>query len=81
MLGFLIYPGSCVIIVSYTASHAVSYEAANTLISISSAPTAVRAAIAAYSLLLQQESDNNIKLIILNRLLGMERDTGLGLAR
>ena len=50
-------------------SHAVSYEAAWTLVSLSSAATAVRAAAGTYArLLTSNRSDNNIKLIILDRL-------------
>ena len=48
--------------------HAVSYEAAATLVALSAAPTAVRAAVTAYTSLLQDESENNIKLVILQRL-------------
>lgn len=54
-------------------SHAVSFEGANTLVALSSAPTAVRAAITAYCNLLQNESDNNIKLIILSKLLSLKK--------
>ena len=48
--------------------HAVSFEGANTLVSLSSAPTAVRAAVSAYTNLLGSESENNVKLVILQRL-------------
>jgi coatomer subunit beta len=47
---------------------AVSYEAAWTLVSLSTAPTAVRACAQAFVTLLNSNSDNNIKLIILDRL-------------
>jgi coatomer subunit beta len=49
-------------------SAAVSYEAAWTLVSLSSAPTAVRAAAATYTGLLNSQSDNNVKLIVLERI-------------
>lgn len=49
-------------------SAAVVYEAANTLISLSSAPTAIRAAAQCYCQLLASQSDNNIKLILLDRI-------------
>lgn len=50
-------------------SHAVAYEAAWTLVSLSSAATAVRAAAGTYArLLTSSRSDNNIKLIVLDRL-------------
>ena len=49
-------------------SAAVSYEAAWTLVSLSSAPTAIRAAASTYTSLLWTQSDNNVKLIVLERL-------------
>jgi len=54
-------------------AHAVSFEGANTLVALSSAPTAVRAAINAYCQLLTSESDNNIKLIILARISSLRK--------
>ncbi|KAI3956159.1 hypothetical protein MKW92_021568 [Papaver armeniacum] len=49
-------------------SNAVTYECAGTLVSLSSAPTAIRAAANTYCQLLQSQSDNNVKLIVLDRL-------------
>lgn len=49
-------------------SSALVYEAAGTLTSMSQAPTAIRAAAQAYTGLLASESDNNIKLIVLERI-------------
>ncbi|XP_048333283.2 coatomer subunit beta-1 [Ziziphus jujuba] len=49
-------------------STAVVYECAGTLVSLSSAPTAIRAAANKYCLLLLSQSDNNIKLIVLDQL-------------
>jgi len=54
-------------------SAAVSYEAAWTLVSLSSAPTAVRAAATTYTALLSLQSDNNVKLIVLERLAEMKK--------
>jgi len=51
-----------------TGNSWVTFEAANTLVALSSAPTAIRAAVEAYRGLLESESDNNVKLIILERL-------------
>ena len=39
-----------------------------TLVSLSSAPTAIRAAATTYTQLLNSQSDNNVKLVILERL-------------
>ncbi|XP_072983545.1 coatomer subunit beta-1 [Typha latifolia] len=47
---------------------AVVYECASTLVSLSSAPTAIRAAANTYCQLLASQSDNNVKLIVLDRL-------------
>lgn len=49
-------------------SAAVSYEAAWTLISLSNSPTAVRAAAVTYTNLLNSQNDNNVMLIVLERL-------------
>mmetsp|Transcript_19774 Transcript_19774/g.24391 ORF Transcript_19774/g.24391 Transcript_19774/m.24391 type:complete len:972 (+) Transcript_19774:120-3035(+) len=49
-------------------SPAVSYEAAWTLVSLSNAPTAVRAAAVTYTTLLNSQNDNNVKMIVLERL-------------
>ncbi|KAE9621255.1 hypothetical protein Lal_00023667 [Lupinus albus] len=49
-------------------SNAVVYECASTLVSLSSAPTAIRAAATTYCQLLLSQSDNNVKLIVLDRL-------------
>jgi coatomer subunit beta len=49
-------------------STAVVYECATTLVSLSSAPTAVRAAAQCFCQLLVNQSDNNVKLIVLDRL-------------
>lgn len=54
-------------------SAAVSYEAAWTLVNLSSAPTAVRAAATTYTSLLSLQSDNNVKLIVLERLAEMKK--------
>ncbi|XP_076884488.1 coatomer subunit beta-1-like [Bidens hawaiensis] len=49
-------------------SAAVIYECAGTLVSLSSAPTAIKAAANTYCQLLLSQSDNNVKLIVLDRL-------------
>jgi len=54
-------------------SHAVSYEAAWTLVSLSAAPTAIRAAATAFTHLLTSDSDNNVKLIVLEKLSDLKK--------
>ncbi|XP_060800614.1 coatomer subunit beta [Amyelois transitella] len=51
-----------------SASPAVRYEAAGTLVTLSSAPAAIKAAAACYIELVVKESDNNVKLIVVARL-------------
>ncbi|BES91993.1 Coatomer subunit alpha-2 [Nesidiocoris tenuis] len=52
-------------------SPAVRYEAAGTLITLSNAPTAIKAAASCYIDLIIKESDNNVKLIVLDRLIAL----------
>jgi coatomer subunit beta len=54
-------------------SPAVAFEAATTLTQLSSAPSAARAAAGAFTRILTKESDNNVKLIILDRLAALRR--------
>jgi coatomer subunit beta len=54
-------------------SAAVSYEAAWTLVSLSTSPTAVRAAALTYTTLLNSQNDNNVKLIVLERLESLKK--------
>jgi coatomer subunit beta len=51
-----------------TNNTAVVYECASSLVAMSSAPTAIRAAANCYTQLLATHSDNNVKLIVLDRL-------------
>jgi len=54
-------------------SAAVSFEAASTLTALSSTPSAIRAAAGAFIKILNKESDNNVKLIVLDRLAALRR--------
>jgi len=58
----------CIFTLLSSTSSAVQYEAAGTLVSLSSAPTAVKAAAHTFVDLLVKESDNNVKMIVLDRL-------------
>jgi len=55
-----------------TNNTAVTYECAGTLVSLSSAPTAIRAAANCYCQLIQSQSDNNVKLIVLDRIMELK---------
>ena len=53
-------------------SNAVRYEAAGTLVTLSTAPTAIKAAVSCYIELVIKEADNNVKLIVLDRLIALK---------
>ena len=55
------------------AAPTVRYEAAGALVSLTVAPSAVRAAALAFIELLATESDNNVKYVVLNRLEELSR--------
>ncbi|RLN55104.1 hypothetical protein BBJ29_003484 [Phytophthora kernoviae] len=63
----------CVFQLLNSSSPAVSYEAAWTLVTLSAAPTAIRAAAKTYCGLLNSQSDNNVKLIVLDRLADLKK--------
>mmetsp|Transcript_9402 Transcript_9402/g.34487 ORF Transcript_9402/g.34487 Transcript_9402/m.34487 type:complete len:953 (-) Transcript_9402:274-3132(-) len=54
------------------SSTAVVYECATALVALSNAPTAIRAAANCYCQLLATQSDNNVKLIVLDRLMDLK---------
>ncbi|KAF9055737.1 coatomer protein [Panaeolus papilionaceus] len=58
----------CILELLNAPSHAVKYEAATTLTTLTQNPTAVKAAAACFISLVIKESDNNVKLIVLDRL-------------
>ncbi|KAI8341029.1 adaptin N terminal region-domain-containing protein [Chlamydoabsidia padenii] len=58
----------CVSELLEATSHAVKYEAANILMFLTSNPAAVKATASCYIELVVKESDNNVKLIVLDRL-------------
>jgi len=62
----------CIYNLLQSSSAAVRYEAAGTLVTLSNAPTAVKAAASCYIELILKESDNNVKLIVLDRLIGLK---------
>ncbi|XP_055383058.1 coatomer subunit beta [Condylostylus longicornis] len=64
----------CIYNLLNSSSNAVRYEAAGTLITLSAAPTAIKAAAGCYIELIVKESDNNVKLIVLDRLIAMKEN-------
>ncbi|XP_055712157.1 coatomer subunit beta isoform X2 [Phlebotomus papatasi] len=67
----------CIYNLLNSSSNAVRYEAAGTLITLSTAPTAIRAAASCYIELIITESDNNVKLIVLDRLIAMKENENM----
>ncbi|XP_044257783.1 coatomer subunit beta [Tribolium madens] len=62
----------CIYNLLNSSSPAVRYEAAGTLVTLSTAPTAIKAAASCYIELIIKESDNNVKLIVLDRLIALK---------
>lgn len=58
-----------------STSPSVRYEAAATLITLSQAPTALKAASNCFIDICFKESDNNVKLIVLDRLINLKEST------
>ena len=63
----------CILTLFNSPSSAVTYECASVLIALSSSATAIRAAASSYTTLLASQSDNNIKLIVLERLQDLKK--------
>jgi coatomer subunit beta len=63
----------CILTLFNSPSPAVTYECASVLIALSSSTTAVKAAASSYTNLLASQSDNNIKLIVLERLQDLKK--------
>ncbi|KAK4685797.1 coatomer subunit beta, partial [Tremellales sp. Uapishka_1] len=57
----------CIFELLNSSSHAVKYEAATSLTTLTQNPAAVKAAAAALAELIVKEADNNVKLIVLDR--------------
>ena len=60
---------NAIMTLSSSKSASVLLECANTIIQLTTAPSAVKIAIQAYLSLLQESNDNNIKVIVLNKIL------------
>ena len=63
----------CILTLFNSSSTAVVYECASAMIALSSSVTAIRAAASSYTQLLSSQSDNNIKLIVLERLQDLKK--------
>eukprot|EP01116_Phalansterium_solitarium_P017107 TRINITY_DN4132_c0_g1_i2.p1 TRINITY_DN4132_c0_g1~~TRINITY_DN4132_c0_g1_i2.p1 ORF type:complete len:946 (+),score=352.53 TRINITY_DN4132_c0_g1_i2:57-2894(+) len=63
----------CIFTLLQSSSPAVQYEAAGTLVALSSVPAAIRGAASAFIDLLVKESDNNVKMVVLDRLMSIKQ--------
>mmetsp|Transcript_28651 Transcript_28651/g.71332 ORF Transcript_28651/g.71332 Transcript_28651/m.71332 type:complete len:943 (+) Transcript_28651:78-2906(+) len=63
----------CILTLFNSPSNAVAFECASALVALSSSATAIRAAATSYTGLLSTQSDNNIKLIVLERLQDLKK--------
>lgn len=70
----------CVYNLLDSPSSAVRYDAAGTLVTLSSAPSAIEAAAKCYVELIVKEGDNNVKLIVLDRLNELKHNVSIYLA-
>uniref|UniRef100_A0A6B2KXK3 Coatomer subunit beta n=1 Tax=Arcella intermedia TaxID=1963864 RepID=A0A6B2KXK3_9EUKA len=62
----------CIFTLLSSPSAAVQYEAAQTIVTLSAVATAIKAAANTYVNLLVRESDNNVKMIVLDRLMELK---------
>ena len=64
---------NAIMTLSSSKSASVLLECANTIIQLTTAPSAVKIAIQSYLSLLQEQNDNNIKVIVLNKILQLKK--------
>jgi len=63
----------CILTLFNSPSSAVTYECASVLIALSTSTTAIKAAATSYTQLLSSQSDNSIKLIVLERIQDLKK--------
>lgn len=59
-------------LLSSSKSSSVLFECANTIVGLTTAPSAIKIAITSYLSLLTDNNDNNVKLIILDRVIALK---------
>lgn len=67
---------SAIFMLSNSKSSSVLFECANTIVGLTTAPSAIKIAITSYLSLLTDNNDNNIKLIILGRIIALKNKYG-----
>lgn len=64
---------NAIFMLSNSKSSSVLFECANTIIQLTTAPSAIKIAIQSYLTLLQDQNDNNVKLIVLNKIVTLKK--------
>jgi coatomer subunit beta len=62
---------NAIFLLSNSKSSSVLFECANTITQLTTAPTAIKIAIQSYLNLLAEQNDNNVKLIVLNKIIDL----------
>jgi coatomer subunit beta len=62
---------NAIFLLSNSKSSSVLFECANTITQLTTAPTAIKIAIQSYLNLLAEQNDNNVKLIVLNKIMDL----------
>jgi len=60
---------NAIFLLSSSKSSSVLFECANTITQLTTAPTAIKIAIQSYLQLLAEQNDNNVKLIVLGKII------------
>jgi len=63
---------NAIFIIAQSTSPSVLYECANSIIQLTTSPTAIKVALQAYLTLLSDQNDNNVKLIIINKIIELK---------
>lgn len=64
---------NAIFMMSNSKSSSVLFECANTITALTTAPSAIKIAIQSYMNLLQESNDNNVKVIVLDRILELRK--------
>ena len=62
---------NAIFMLSNSKSSSVLFECANTITQLTTAPTAIKIAIQSYLNLLAEQNDNNVKMIVLNKIMDL----------
>ena len=67
---------NAIFMLSGSKSSSVLFECANTITQLTTAPTAIKIAIQSYLNLLQEHNDNNVKMIVLGKIIALKQRYG-----